>query len=85
MKTTLDIPDPILRGAKARAALLGISMTKYVSQALEEKARSTAPTDAGDPPWMRGFGELADLHDETQRIDALIADEFSEIDPEDAP
>jgi hypothetical protein len=31
---------------------------------------------------MRGFGELADLHDETQRIDALIADEFSEIDPE---
>lgn len=83
MKTTLDIPDHILRGAKARAALLGISMTKYVSHALEEKARSASTTNVGTPPWMSGFGDLADLHDETQRIDALIAAEFSEIDPED--
>jgi hypothetical protein len=50
VKTKLDIPDPILRGAKARAALLGISMTKYVSQALEEKARSAAPADVVEPP-----------------------------------
>jgi tRNA(fMet)-specific endonuclease VapC len=31
---------------------------------------------------MRGFGELADLHEETRHIDSLIAAEFSEIDPD---
>lgn len=85
MKTTLDLPDGVLRGAKARAALQGISLRKYVSQALEEKARAASVPDAETPPWMRGFGELADLREETRRIDSLIAAEFSEIDPEDAP
>lgn len=85
MKTTLDLPDGVLRGAKARAAMQGISLRKYVSQALEEKARAASPTSADTPPWMRGFGELADLREETRRIDSLIAAEFSDIDPEESP
>jgi predicted DNA binding CopG/RHH family protein len=37
MKTTLDIPDPLLRQVKARAALRGVSLRKFVAEALEEK------------------------------------------------
>jgi len=84
MKTTIEIPDSIYRIAKARAALMGIPMTKYVSDALQDKARAAESDESGEPPWMRGFGELSDLHDETRRINTLTAHEFSEIDPEDA-
>jgi len=85
MKTTLDIPDPLFRQAKARAALRGVSLRQFVSEALEEKI--TAP-DSGrvgsvEPPWMRGFGALADLHFETSKIEALIAEEFECLDEED--
>lgn len=34
---------------------------------------------------MSGFGELADLHEETQRIDSAIRAEFQVIEPEDRP
>jgi hypothetical protein len=32
---------------------------------------------------MRGFGALADLHLETSKIEALIAEEFKVLDEED--
>jgi len=85
MKTTLDIPDPLFRQAKARAALRGISLRQFVSEALEEKVTAPASGRAGwvEPPWMRGFGALADLHLETGKIEALIAEEFEVLDEED--
>ena len=38
---------------------------------------------ATDPPWMKGFGGLADLRAETARIRDLIEEEFESIEPED--
>ena len=85
MKTTLDIPDPLFRQAKARAALRGVSLRQFVSEALEEKITAPASGHVGsvEPPWMRGFGALADLHFETSKIEALIAEEFECLDEED--
>ena len=85
MKTTLDIPDPLFRQAKARAALRGVSLRQCVAEALEEKVRAPASGRSGsvDPPWMLGFGALADLHLETSKIEALIAEEFEVLDEED--
>ena len=85
MKTTLDIPDPLFRQAKARAALRGVSLRQYVAEALEEKVTAQASGRSGsvEPPWMRGFGALADLHLETSKIEALIAEEFECLDEED--
>jgi hypothetical protein len=85
MKTTLDIPDPLLRQVKARAALRGVSLRKFVAEALEEKVW---PSDSrhsahAEPPWMRGFGALADLHLETHQIEAQIAAEFEVLTEED--
>lgn len=85
MKTTLDLPDETFRQAKARAALRGIPMRQFVTEALEEKLRGEwhQGTPAQSPPWMRGFGALADLREENRRIDGIIAEEFGNIEPED--
>lgn len=85
MKTTLDLPDETFRQAKARAALRGIPMRQFVTEALEEKIRGESLKGApvSSPPWMRGFGALADLAEENRRIDGLIAEEFGKIEPED--
>jgi methyl coenzyme M reductase alpha subunit len=85
MKTTLDIPDPVFRQAKARAALRGVSLRQFVTEAIEEKVATPAARRAGlaEPPWMRGFGALADLHQESREVDARIAETFDVIDEED--
>ena len=85
MKTTLELPDDTFRRAKARAALRGIPMRQYVTEALEEKLRgdSSQGSPAPSPPWMRGFGALADLSDENRRIEGVVAEEFGKVEPED--
>lgn len=81
MKTTLEIPDRTFRRAKATASALGIPLREFVTQAVEEKLalRGRQP----DKPWMECAGELAHLHKETLRIDALIEAEFEQIEAED--
>ncbi len=85
MKTTLDIPDSIFRQAKARAALRGISLRQFVTEAIEQKVASAGLARPGspEPPWMRGFGALADLKDETRWIEGQIIEAFETIDEED--
>jgi hypothetical protein len=80
VKTTLEIPDPILRRAKAKAAERGIPLRQFVTEAVEEKL--SAGTTPESKPWMQAFGKLRHLHEETARIDRLIEDEFEQIEPE---
>lgn len=81
MKTTLEIPDPIFRKAKARAAASGIPLRQFITEAVADKLATTPPSQ--DKPWMRGFGALRHLHKETVRIQRLIDEEFETIEPED--
>lgn len=85
MKTTLDIPDPLFRQAKARAALRGVSLRQFVTEALEDKVApsSTKRSGQAEPPWMQGFGALADLRKETRRVENRIAEAFETIEDED--
>jgi hypothetical protein len=80
MKTTLEIPDPLFRRAKSVAAERGIPLRALVTEALAEKLRVAG---GEDKPWMKSFGKLRSLHNETVRIDGIIADEFGRIEPED--
>lgn len=80
MKTTLEIPDPILRKAKVQAAQRGIPLRQFVTEAVQEKLAAAKPTDK---PWMKAAGKLRHLHDETVRIQRIIDDEFERIEPED--
>ena len=80
MKTTLEIPDALFRRAKSAAAERGIPLRALVSEALDEKLSSRRQQDK---PWMKTFGKLRNLHDETVRIDRIIEGEFGQIEPED--
>ena len=81
MKTTLEIPDPTFRKAKATAGALGIPLREFVTQAVEEKL--SFGRRSGDRPWLECAGELAHLHKETTRIQKIIEEEFEQIEPED--
>jgi hypothetical protein len=80
MKTTLEIPDPIIRKAKVKAAERGIPLRQFVTEAVQEKLAAAKPADK---PWMKALGGLRHLHDENVRIQKLIDDEFEKIEPED--
>ena len=80
MKTTLEIPDPILRRAKSAAALRGIPLREFVTQAVKDKlVASSTPLER---PWVKQMGKLKHLHEETQRINQLIEAESEKIDAE---
>ncbi len=81
MKTTLEIPDAIFRRAKSVAAERGIPFREFVTEAVKEKlvARSK-PINA---PWMDAFGKLRHLREESKRVNAIIEEEFEQIEPED--
>lgn len=81
MKTTLEIPDPIFRRAKARAAKRGVPLRQFVSEAVEDKLRAESP--ASRRPWLTLAGKLGHLRRESARINARIEKEFEVIEPED--
>lgn len=84
MKTTIDIPDPVFRRAKARAAEKGQALREFVTEALQEKLSGGTTSSATDlPPWMRGFGRLRSLRRETARIQRRVDREFDTVEPED--
>jgi hypothetical protein len=84
MKTTIEIPDPLFRKAKSRAAERGQTLKEFITEALQAKLGGGA--DAArpvDPVWMNGFGKLRSLRKETARIQAAIDNEFENIESED--
>ncbi len=80
MKTTIEIPDPLLKRAKSAAAEKGMALRELVSEAIAEKLR--APPGK-DKPWLKTFGKLRSLHKDTLRINRIIEEEFGHIEPED--
>jgi hypothetical protein len=81
VKTTIELPDELLRRAKATAATRGISLKRLFSEALEQGLRRGGAAVA--PAWRAVAGELAPLRAETRRIARLIEEEFEQIDAED--
>ena len=86
MKTTIEIPDEMFREAKIVAASRNRTLESLLLEALEVRLRQLAPLsrrpNRGKPPWMAGFGGLADLPAENRRILAVIEEEFETNDPE---
>jgi hypothetical protein len=80
MKTTLEIPDPIFRRAKSRAAEQGIPLRQFVTEAVEDKLK--VASRPGEKPWVKHMGKLKHLHKESERINHLIEEDSEKIDPE---
>ena len=84
MKTTIEIPDPLFRKAKSKAAERGQTLKEFVGEALQEKlATKASKVRLGDPEWMKGFAKLRRLRKETARVQARIDAAFEAIEPED--
>jgi hypothetical protein len=84
MKTTIEIPDPLFRKVKSKAAERGQTLKDFVAEALRERlAPNTSRGRLDEAPWMRGFGKLRRLRKETVRIQARIDEAFEAIEPED--
>jgi hypothetical protein len=86
VKTTLEIPDPLFRKAKATAAENRESLKQFVTEALQEKLGNARVTGKKEPEWMKyfgAFGKAAAQRAENRRIEKLIEDEFERIDSED--
>lgn len=79
MKTTVEIPDDLFRRTKAEAALRGESLKDFVSQALQ--AHLDRPTNEASPRgWRSVFGQARS--EEVEPIDALVAAELENIEPD---
>ncbi len=84
MKTTVEIPDPLFRKAKSKAAERGQTLKEFMAEALQEKlATKAADVHLEAPQWMTGFGKLRRLRKETARIRGRIEEAFEVIEPED--
>jgi len=84
VKTTIEIPDPLFRKAKATAAERGQTLKQLVTEALQEKlAGRTGRLLPDEPGWMKGFGGLRRLRSETRRIQARVDEVFEVVEPED--
>ena len=79
MKTTFELPDELLREAKATAARKGQSLKSFVAAAIEAKLERDGDLPK---PWLKHFGSLKHLREETKRIETIIDEEFETIDEE---
>jgi hypothetical protein len=81
MKTTLEIPDDLFRQTKATAAMRGESLKEFVTEALQAHLdrgmTRAASTQAG---WRSVFGKAR--REDVEAVDAVIAEEFERIDPD---
>jgi hypothetical protein len=78
MKTTLEIPDFLFRRAKSLAAERGIPLRRFVTEALQEKLRTTSH----EKPWMKHMGKLRHLRTERRQIEKRVEEAFEHIDRE---
>ena len=86
MKTTIELPDATFRQAKVLASSRGMTLKQLFTEALEDRLRRDAATQARvarEAPWMAGFGALADLSAENRRLAGLIEEEFERLAPDD--
>jgi hypothetical protein len=88
MKTTLEIPDFLFRRAKSVAAERGIPLRQFVTEAVQEKLKTTSQ----EKPWMKHLGKLKHLglehsglkHSKKERtqIEKRVEETFEHIDRE---
>jgi hypothetical protein len=78
VKTTIEIPDVLFKRTKAVAKLRGESLQEFITEALETRLASTSRPAIHRTGWRSVFG-LAESKT-VERIDAVIAAEFEQID-----
>lgn len=79
MKTTVEIPDSLLRRAKASAARKGQTMGAFINSAIVAKLKTD--TEVGqEKTWMRFAGIFREHRDDSRRVMRAIEKECERID-----
>jgi hypothetical protein len=83
VKTTLEIPDLLFRRAKSVAAERGIPLRQFVTEAVQEKLKTTSQ----EKPWMKHLGKLKQSgpkHSSKERnqVEKRVEETFEHIDRE---
>jgi hypothetical protein len=84
VRTTIDLPEALLREVKATAATQGMRLKDYVTEALQDKL-AKRPDSAGKP-WMKLAGIAAndpEMAAELKRIEVIVEENFEEIEAQD--
>lgn len=79
MKTTIEIPDDLFRRTKATAALRGESLKDFITDALRDRLEVQAGRASEMKGWRSVFGSAR--REEVAAVDAVIAEEFEQVDP----
>ena len=80
MKTTLELPENLLREAQEEADRKGQPLGVFVEDAI--KARLGIHAARVIKPWQKHFGSLRHLHEESARIEQAVAKEFRTVETE---
>ncbi len=86
IKTTVELPDSLLRRAKNAALKEGLSLKQLLTEALElrlSRLGLSSKSRVADPRWRKAFGALKHLRSERRKIEKAIAEEFEQIEAED--
>ena len=83
MKTTIELPDALLRQAKLYAVKKQITLKQLITNALKRIIAETPETRQVGPEWMKCFGAFKDSVQETKKIQKTIDTEFSSVNPDD--
>lgn len=76
MKTTLEIPDFLFRRAKSVAAERGIPLRQFVTEAVQEKLKTTSQ----ERHWMKHLGKLKQSKQERKQVEKRVEEAFEHID-----
>lgn len=77
MKTTLDLPDEIVKNARASAAGRGETLRDYVAAAIESRLRR----EGGKRGWRSVYGAVR--RSEVAAIDRIVTRDLEKIEPDD--
>ena len=81
MKTTLDLPDALLRQAKARAALKRTSMRDFFVLAIEERLDAERRRPGKHQGWRAVFGKAP--KGAAAAVQTTLDHEFEKVNPDD--
>ncbi len=81
MKTTIDVRDDVLRRAKARAALRGEPLSRFIEVSLERALREEEPDSSSWADWALRLPRVSS-RSIVELNEALRGPDFRPIDPE---
>jgi hypothetical protein len=81
VRTTLDLPDPLFRELKARAAMQGMKMKELITRLIESGLRQQ-PIDAPDRPRPRSRPPIIEAAAVGESIPAVSREDLDRMEME---